>query len=333
MSIIIAISGLFVAVVGLFFGIYQWYERKKIEEQKRKKELEEKKDKKKALLEIIFNDVNKIAIIFQQKRNIFNDISTDSWETCRELMPSFLCDNEKERTLCPNIIGFYNLVREYNAKVHGEREEIAQNLEAIAGGLVSRITNILEELGVKCTVDKSYNPICGINNDDILKYEDGFAKHLLRFIRSDSNLESFYKRLIRECENIQEVANSANIYTINTLRQKYLLMNEATSTLDISQFDGEFHHVLSLIAGDHQFYEWWKTHSMSRNRYLDNLWVSIGFGTEHHDILLKIHARILESIENKNFDGAVDAMQEHFALVLYNLLCKLYDSKNILDMQ
>lgn len=165
-----------------------------------------------------------------------------------------------------------------------------------------------------------------VPEDLIHRFENGFSRSLLDFIKEDEMLAHFYERLIYECVNVIKVIESARRIDIMELEEIIDNLSNARDVTALSKYDSDFHKRLFAITGDDDFFEWWLTESKGLNLFINEFWSSIGYDTIPFHRLVDIHKRIFQAIKNKDMDNAFSAMQEHFAFLLFQLLGNIYQS-------
>jgi len=164
-----------------------------------------------------------------------------------------------------------------------------------------------------------------IPDETILKYENAILSNLLKFIKADDVLMHFHVRLVCECENVRQVIEVAKEIDIWNLEEIIQSLISATNVETISLHDSEFHRTLFNITENVEFFKWWRMQSKELNNFLSKFWESIGYETKHYYDLMDIHKKILEAIKNRNEEQAIEAMQDHFAILLFQLLGTTYN--------
>jgi len=166
--------------------------------------------------------------------------------------------------------------------------------------------------------------ISKVPDENIRKYEDGFNDNLLVLIKTDSVLSHFHVRLVCECENIVKVIEVATPKDIEDLEDIISSLMGAKNIDELALYDSEFHKRLFFIAGEDAFITKWKLQKKNLHNFLKQFWKSIRHGTSHYQELLEIHYKLFQSIKNRDADAAVATMQEHFAVLLFQLLRTVY---------
>jgi len=164
-----------------------------------------------------------------------------------------------------------------------------------------------------------------IPEETVRKYEDAVLNNLLDFIKSDAVLLHFHVRLICECENIRKVIKLAKDIDISNLEEIVDNLATAETVESISIYDSEFHKTLFRIAENQDFFSWWRLKSKELSNFFNKFWDSIGYGTKHYQDLMDIHKKIFYAIKNRDEEAAVNATQEHFAILLFQLLGTTYN--------
>lgn len=219
----------------------------------------------------------------------------------------------------------YFLARQQQINAYDNFEK---GLDILTNTIITYIENMkqTEEPSVENKVEETpVNKILPPIPPDIKKYyENGFSSSLLNYIETDEMLCHFHERLIFECDNVAKVTELAKDTDIFILEE---IVNDLSNARDIailSKFDSDFHRQLFYITKDEKFFEWWRNNSKGLNLFVDNFWKSIGYGTETHRGLIRIHNQIFQAIKDKNKDNAIIAMQDHFAILLFQLLGTMY---------
>lgn len=174
-------------------------------------------------------------------------------------------------------------------------------------------------------VQKGSEYFTSISEETVRKYEDAILDNLLNLLKSDEVLMHFHVRLVCECENVRKVIEVANEVDIWSLEEIVNNLVAATTPESIALHDSSFHRTLFTITENVEFFTWWRLQSPHLNTFLNKFWESMGHGTKHHQSLMDIHMRIFEAIKNRDEEAAVDAMQEHFAVLLFQLLGTTYN--------
>lgn len=185
---------------------------------------------------------------------------------------------------------------------------------------------LLEKESLSSLQEKKQRFMLNVPEESIVKFESGFSRSLLDFIRQDEMLAHFYERLIYECVNVVKVIESARRIDILELEEIIENLSGAKNVATLSNYDSEFHKRLFSITGDDDFFEWWLTESKGLNLFINKFWASIGYDTKPFHRLVEIHKRIFQSIKEKDTDKAIIAMQEHFGFLLFQLLGNIYQS-------
>lgn len=176
------------------------------------------------------------------------------------------------------------------------------------------------------TDNEQINYFTEIPQSRIEAYSASFMESVLAYIKNDDVLSHFYLRLICECENLKGVIDEVNQTEIMELEEIIDNLKSAANIELASQFDTAFHRRLFAITGKTEFFIWWHINSQSLHLFLVNLWKTIGYKSEQYEELVANHDLIFTSIKEKNHSKALTAMQQHFALVLFQLLGTMYQS-------
>lgn len=152
------------------------------------------------------------------------------------------------------------------------------------------------------------------------EYEKAFLSYLMQYIREDEVLKDFYVRLVYECEIVQMVLHNRKTTELWELKDLVNDMKTATTIKEIAKADASFHRRLFSIAGEEQFYNWYQLQAQSLNNFLGGFWSYIGYKTENYERLMEIHSNIYHAIESQDVDLAVKSIQEHFSILLFQLL-------------
>ncbi|MCL2137654.1 MAG: FCD domain-containing protein [Coriobacteriia bacterium] len=172
-----------------------------------------------------------------------------------------------------------------------------------------------------------------ISNESISRYENGFLDYLMEYIKNDEKLKHFYQRLICECDNTLRVISVAREIDILDLEEIIENLSNASDIETLSYCDSEFHKRLFAITGDIDFFKWWRLQSKDLHKFVDNFWVSIGYGTEQHYELVELHIQIFKAIRDKKPDDAITAMQKHFSILLIQLLGIMYNEAALMKYE
>lgn len=164
-----------------------------------------------------------------------------------------------------------------------------------------------------------------IPEETIRKYETAILNNLLKFIKSDDVLMHFHVRLVCECENIRKVIEVAKEIDVWNLEEIINNLTTAKTVESISLHDSEFHRTLFNITENVDFFKWWRMQSKELNNFLGNFWESTGYDTLHYHDLMGVHRNIFEAIRNRDEEAAIGAMQDHFAILLFQLLGTTYN--------
>jgi len=174
-------------------------------------------------------------------------------------------------------------------------------------------------------VQHGYEYFTNIPSEIAKKYETSILDNLLKFIKSDEVLKHFHIRLVCECENIRKVVKEADEFDVQGLESDVEKLVNATTVRDISIFDSAFHDTLFRITKNTEFYKWWREQSGDLGKFLGKFWETVGVGSNGHRTLMDVHMKIFEAVKNHKEEAAVEAMQDHFSILLYQLLGTTYD--------
>jgi DNA-binding GntR family transcriptional regulator len=161
------------------------------------------------------------------------------------------------------------------------------------------------------------------------KYENGFLESLLKYIKDDDVLKSFYVRLVYECEVVQKVIDNRSKYDLVDLKDIIDNMTAATGIETIAFCDSQFHRRLFSIAREDEFYEWYQMNSKELLGFLKGFWTYIGYHTPYYYELMEIHTNIYNAIEECDKELAVETMQKHFSILLLQLLGATFQKGNM----
>jgi len=164
-----------------------------------------------------------------------------------------------------------------------------------------------------------------IPEEIVRKYETAILNNLLKFIKSDEVLMHFHVRLVCECENIRKVIEVADEFDIESLEDIVKKLTTANTVEKISIYDSEFHRTLFNITKNAEFFKWWRLQSEELCNFLGKFWETVGYGTTHYHDLMEIHRRIFVAVRNRDEEAAINAMQDHFAVLLFQLLGTTYN--------
>lgn len=160
------------------------------------------------------------------------------------------------------------------------------------------------------------------------EYEDAFLTYLMQFIKNDDVLKDFYIRLVYECEIVQIVLANRKKTELWELRDLIDEMKEATTIEAISEADATFHRRLFAIAGEEKFYEWYHLQAKTLSKFLKGFWSYIGYKTDYYEKLMDIHTNIYLAIERQDNKLALRSIQEHFSILLFQLLSVTFQNGN-----
>ena len=173
--------------------------------------------------------------------------------------------------------------------------------------------------------EKGSEYFSSIPEETVRKYETSILNNLLKFIKSDEILMHFHMRLVCECENIRKVIEVADEFAIWDLEEIINNLTSAKTIEAISLHDSAFHKALFNITKNAEFFKWWRLQSADLNNFLVKFWESIGYNTRYYHELMEIHIGIFNAIKDRDEEAAVNAMQDHFAILLFQLLGTTYN--------
>ena len=152
------------------------------------------------------------------------------------------------------------------------------------------------------------------------EYENAFLSYLMQYIKDDDVLNDFYVRLIYECEIVQIVLHNRKNTELWELKDLIEDLQHAKTIKELADTDAAFHRRLFSIAGEEEFYKWYQLQAKSLNHFLSGFWSYIGYNTENYKKLMEIHTNIYLAIEKQDVELALRATQEHFSILLFQLL-------------
>ena len=158
-------------------------------------------------------------------------------------------------------------------------------------------------------------------------YETAFSGFLMSYVKEDPVLKNFYIRFIYECEVVKIVIEKQT--RINLIRLDMLIenMENAPNTTALAIYDSQFHQELFDIANKEEFFDWFRLQSKDLSTFLSGFWNAIGYGTQYYHELLVIHREIYNAIQEKNKDKAVEMMERHFSILLFQLLGTMFSQR------
>ncbi len=169
-------------------------------------------------------------------------------------------------------------------------------------------------------LDKQSKEILKVVQENAHKYEEAFLSSFMSYIKEDELLRNFYIRLVYECEVVQIVIEKRNDFDLMELKEIVDEMQSASSIESVAICDSHFHRRLFAIAKEEEFFEWYKLQSKNLTNFLNSFWSYIGYKTDYYKRLLDIHMNIYLAIEKKDVKMALSAMQDHFSILLLELL-------------
>jgi hypothetical protein len=141
-----------------------------------------------------------------------------------------------------------------------------------------------------------------------------------RFLRNDDKTRNFLKRFVTECDNVVKIValpGPKRSIVVQELRNINDGFAEFLSTDEKAILDSRFHLTLAEAAGNKEAVEHWKKQLQEKRGLPYRIWQSITRGTTaHYYKLREIHSQIVLAIEAGDKEKTLDAMQEHFAVVL-----------------
>jgi len=141
-------------------------------------------------------------------------------------------------------------------------------------------------------------------------------------MKTDGFLLRFYDRLTDECKNMKYRDNNAVITRLEeTIGQHKKDNPSGVWTKDkysgaLALEDSAFHIELFEISGDKEMCRKLRVSMASPDSPHIRIWRSICHNKNHKDMLLESHDDIINCIKKMDVDGAVTAMQKHFAIIL-----------------
>ncbi len=165
-----------------------------------------------------------------------------------------------------------------------------------------------------------------LTEEAVDRYDQAFAQRVLEGMLEDPLLRLFIIRMRYECEVVKSVIHEARAMDLLELEDIVENLTTASDLNLIAKYDTEFHRRLFAIVGDMEFFKWWRGQSKTLNTYMTNFWKSVGYHTTRYQIIIDIHARILEAIKENDEAAALDWMEKHFAFVVIELMGSLYET-------
>ena len=104
-------------------------------------------------------------------------------------------------------------------------------------------------------------------------------------------------------------------------------METAPNTEILAVYDSQFHQELFDIADREEFFDWFRLQSKDLSTFLSGFWKAIGYGTDYYHELLIIHKEIFNAVKEKNKDKAVEMMERHFSILLFQLLGTMFSQR------
>jgi CRISPR/Cas system CSM-associated protein Csm2 small subunit len=147
--------------------------------------------------------------------------------------------------------------------------------------------------------------------------EKKFYFHLNTIIRNQALLGDFFERFTDECDNIIKIIaiedKSDLVIKLKAVNKELL---DATKIEKMAELDSIFHLELFKATGNRKKIEDWENKIKEKRGLPFRIWQTIGRNPIHHSKLCEIHSAILNAIDQKNEEDALDAMRQHFAMVL-----------------
>ena len=147
------------------------------------------------------------------------------------------------------------------------------------------------------------------------------------YVKGDSVLKNFYIRFIYECEVIKIVIDKRTDFQLEELEMIIENMDMANSLEVIAVYDSSFHQKLFSIAERGDFFKWFRLQSKDLSHFLNGFWNAIGYKTDYYYELLNIHREIYNAVSRKDTDNALEMMERHFAILLFQLLGTMFSQK------
>ena len=163
--------------------------------------------------------------------------------------------------------------------------------------------------------------------DNSEKYEAAFSGFLMDYVKEDIVLKNFYIRFIYECEIIKIVIDKRNDMQLEELEMIIENMESAPTLEVLAVYDSLFHQKLFSIAEREDFFKWFRLQSKDLAHFLSGFWNAIGYQTDYYWELLKIHREIYNAVNQKDTDKALEMMERHFAILLFQLLGTMFSQK------
>ncbi len=178
----------------------------------------------------------------------------------------------------------------------------------------------IPDLNVDKKISEQSERILTFVEENSHKYEEGFLSSLMGYIKEDRTLQSFFVRLVYECEVVQIVIKKRTDFDLKELASILDEMKGSSELNEIAAYDSSFHRRLFAIAEEDDFFEWYQLQSKSLRAFLKGFWSYIGYQTDYYYDLMEIHTNIYKAIEQQDEALALDAMQKHFSILLLELL-------------
>ena len=160
-----------------------------------------------------------------------------------------------------------------------------------------------------------------------IKYEKDFSKFLMDYVKEDKILKNFYIRFIYECEIVKIVTNNRTKIQLMELDMIVSNMESAPNTETLAIYDSTFHQKLFSIAEKEDFFVWFRLQSKDLSNFLSGFWNAIGYKTDYYWELMEIHREIYNAIESQNEEKAIEMMERHFSILLFQLLGTMFNQK------
>ncbi|WP_034448963.1 FCD domain-containing protein [Butyrivibrio sp. AE2032] len=159
------------------------------------------------------------------------------------------------------------------------------------------------------------------------RYEEAFSGFLMSYVKDDPILKNFYIRFVFECEIIKIVIDKQTKINLSRLEMLVDNMETAPNTEILAVYDSQFHQELFDIADREEFFDWFRLQSKDLSTFLSGFWKAIGYGTDYYHELLIIHKEIFNAVKEKNKDKAVEMMERHFSILLFQLLGTMFSQR------
>lgn len=204
---------------------------------------------------------------------------------------------------------------------------IITSLTTIVGAIIVAIQSVTIkkiERNSRDNADSLNKQPIGSNQDtDMLnpnKLQEGLAKELIERIKKHKTLEQCcYNRFIEECKAIIIVAEKASKGNINEFRTILRKMNRCKDAREFVKLEQEFHGLIYTISEKNIIFGWENEFNVDL-RFSDTYWETVISKSELRIEVLRFNEKIVDAVEAKDKDMAINAMQIHFSFMLYTLI-------------